>query len=108
MRQRIKKAKRPLPVYAFDQAPVLSAVDRALARRRRRISGIVAVAGVAAISAGLGAVEPWWALVAALVGVWALFLGDRVVAQQQLNAPCWRACSPGCRCGRRRRSAVFA
>ncbi len=32
VRQRIKKAKRPLPVYAFDQAPVLSAVDRALAQ----------------------------------------------------------------------------
>ncbi|MFE6892021.1 hypothetical protein [Streptomyces sp. NPDC057694] len=86
VRQRIKKEKRPLPVYAFDQAPVLSATDRALGRRRRRIGGIVAVSGVAAVAVGLGAIEPLWVLVAALAGVWALFLGDRVVAQQELNA----------------------
>ena len=86
VRRRIKKSKRPVPVYGFHQEPVVEASDRAIRHMRKRrwtVAGVVAVVVWQAIA---GSLTVGWAALTLVVGVWGVYLVERYLAQTRLNA----------------------
>lgn len=86
VRRRIKKARRPVPVYAFDQAPVIHACDRAIGHRRRRTALLLALVGIVAWQLTVGSLTIGWAALTVLGGSWAVSLADRYMAQKRVNS----------------------
>lgn len=86
VRRRIKSAARPVPAYAFDQEPVVRACDNAVRHAHRRQAASVAIVAVTVWTGVSGALTIGWAALTAVIGVWGVFVADRYVAQQQLNA----------------------
>lgn len=86
VRRRIKKSARPVPVYGFHQEPVVHACDRAIQHMRRRRAAVVAVVAVVVWQAIAGALTADWAVLVLLAGLWGIYLAERYLAQQRLNA----------------------
>ncbi|WP_281945666.1 hypothetical protein [Streptomyces olivaceus] len=86
VRRRIKRSARPVPVFGFHQDPVVHACDRAVQHMRRRRVAVAVVFAVVAWQAIVGSIAAGWAVLVLLVGLWAVFLAERYLAQLRLNA----------------------
>ncbi|MEV6112509.1 hypothetical protein AB0L59_08250 [Streptomyces sp. NPDC052109] len=86
VRRRIKKSARPVPVYGFHQEPVIHASDRAIRHMRRRRAAVFAVITLVVWQTTAGALSAGWATLVLLAGVWAVYLGERYLAQVRFNA----------------------
>src|SRR5204862_1178047 len=70
VRRRIKKSKRPVPVYGFHQEPVVEASDRAIRHMHRRRVALVAVVTVVVCLAVAGVLPAGWGALTLIGGVW--------------------------------------
>jgi len=83
VRQRVLSGQRPVPSHGFDLGEVAASCAQA-ARLGRQRTELVALS----LAAGLlwaWLVDPYWAAVVALLGMWLSFYADRVRAQRLLR-----------------------